>query len=148
MALIEVNWNPARRQLRSFGVVCVIAFGAIGVWVYVRHGLFGVKLPAPAALTTALALWAVALLCCALTWLAPRALRPLYVLLTIISLPIGLVLSQVFLALLFYGVLTPIGLVMRLVGRDPLHRRFDRQTTSYWIRREPVRNVERYYRQF
>jgi hypothetical protein len=148
MALIEVNWNPARRQLRSFGVVCVIAFGAIGAWVYVRHGLFGVKLSAPAALTTALALWAVALLCCVLTWLAPRALRPLYVLLTAISLPIGLVLSHVFLALLFYGVLTPIGLAMRLAGRDPLHRRFDRQAPSYWIRREAVRDVERYYRQF
>ena len=40
--------------------------------------------------------------------------------------PIGLALSHVILGAVFYIVFTPVGLVMRLLGKDPLHRRFDR----------------------
>ena len=41
------------------------------------------------------------------------------------------------LAILFYGVVTPTGLLMRLFGKDPLRLRFDREAKSYWIAREP-----------
>jgi hypothetical protein len=39
--------------------------------------------------------------------------------------------------LMFFLVITPIGLVMRLTGKDFLARRFDRAATSYWVRRDP-----------
>jgi hypothetical protein len=39
--------------------------------------------------------------------------------------------------LLFFGVVTPIGLAMRLTGRDPLRRRHDPSASSYWIVRRP-----------
>jgi hypothetical protein len=35
-------------------------------------------------------------------------------------------------AILFYGLLTPVGLVMRLLGQDPLRLRFRRPTATYW----------------
>jgi hypothetical protein len=38
-------------------------------------------------------------------------------------------------AVLFYAVFTPIGLVMRLIGRDPLGLRLERDTASYWLPR-------------
>jgi hypothetical protein len=39
--------------------------------------------------------------------------------------------------LLFFGVVTPIGVAMRLAGRDPLRRRCDPTASSYWIVRRP-----------
>jgi len=45
--------------------------------------------------------------------------------------------SPIALAILFYGVVTPTGLLMRLFGKDPLRLRFDREAKSYWIAREP-----------
>ena len=50
---------------------------------------------------------------------------------------LGRVVSPIALGLLFYCVLTPLGAVLRLAGKDPLRLRFDRGTDSYWIRREP-----------
>ena len=80
--------------------------------------------------------------------MAPRSLLPIYVIATAISLPIGFVISYVVLGVLFYLVLTPFGLVFRLLGRDPLERRFDKASRSYWVRRSPVDDVSRYYRQY
>lgn len=41
------------------------------------------------------------------------------------------------LSILFYGMFTPMGLIMRLIGKRPLELSFDRKASSYWIRREP-----------
>lgn len=62
--------------------------------------------------------------------------------------PIGWTFSHLVLALVYYGVLTPIGLLMRLFGRDPLHRRLDRQGASYWVERKAERDPGRAFRQF
>jgi hypothetical protein len=38
---------------------------------------------------------------------------------------------------IFFGVVTPAGLIMRALGRDPLRLKLDRQAPSYWIPRQP-----------
>jgi hypothetical protein len=48
----------------------------------------------------------------------------------------------------FYLVFTPVGLVMRLLGRDPLQRRFDREAGTYWVDHVEPRSVEEYFRQY
>jgi hypothetical protein len=47
------------------------------------------------------------------------------------------VVSPVVLGLIFFGLFTPVALVMRACGRDALHRRYEAQLPSYWIRRDP-----------
>lgn len=47
------------------------------------------------------------------------------------------IVSPVILVILFYSLITPIGLLMRLLGKDSLHLNFDKQTPSYWIERTP-----------
>jgi hypothetical protein len=69
-------------------------------------------------------------------------------LLTLIALPIGFVLSWVIMVLLFYVVITPIGLAMRWAGRDPLEKRFEPETESYWVEVRRERPRESYFRQF
>lgn len=149
MALIEINWNPDRRHLRRFGVVALVVFSAVGAWVFFRGSLFGFALGEGAANVTARVLWGVAALCGVLAAAAPSLLRPLYLGLSLVGLPIGLVVSHVVMGVVYYVVVTPIGLVMRLLGRDPLHRGFDPDAETYWVRRdEHGEGAGRYFRQF
>src|SRR4051794_21239371 len=62
--------------------------------------------------------------------------------------PIGFVFSTVLLALTFYLVFTPIGLLMRMFGRDSMGLKFDRGASSYWVKHEAVTDPDRYFRQF
>ena len=94
------------------------------------------------------ALWALAALCTIVGVAVPLALRPLYVGLTLVSLPIGFVVSHVIMFVVFYGVLTPVGLVFRLVGYDPLRRKLEPGADTYWVRRRLENDTKRYFRQF
>jgi len=49
---------------------------------------------------------------------------------------LGRAVSPIALGVLFYGVLTPLGAVMRLTGKDPLRLKLDSRADSYWIPRE------------
>ncbi|MCU0724689.1 MAG: SxtJ family membrane protein [Planctomycetes bacterium] len=137
--MIKVDWNPASKQLRVFAIACAVFGGLLGVWLQWRHG---------ASLATAGIAWTIGGAACLLGLSYPPAIRPLYVVLSAIALPIGLVLSTIILFVLYYFILTPIGLVMRLAGRDPMKRKFDPAAKSYWIPREPVNDVRRYFRQY
>ena len=100
------------------------------------------------AAPAAFVLWGIAALCLLLGLLIPKTVLPLYLALTAISLPISYVLSHVLFAIVYYGIITPLGLIFRLMGRDPLERRFDPQASSYWMERSPQTSVRRYFRQF
>ena len=50
---------------------------------------------------------------------------------------LGKVVSPIALGILFYGVLAPVGKVMRFAGKDPLRLKFDPGADSYWIPRDP-----------
>jgi hypothetical protein len=76
-----------------------------------------------------------------------RVLRWFGVLLLVVGW-IGWVLSYVVLAAIFYVVFTAVGTLMRVVGYDPLARGIDRRASSYWVAREPVDDVQRYFRQY
>ena len=54
-----------------------------------------------------------------------------------LGIVLGKVVSPVVLGVLYYGVITPLGLLMRATGKDPLRRKTDRAAQSYWIPREP-----------
>jgi hypothetical protein len=148
MALIEINWKPDRQDLRKFGWICVVAFGGLGGWVWFRASLLGLELSEPVARALSSGLGFVAAASLLASWLVPHALRPLYLLLTLVSAPIGFVVSHVLMGAIFYGLFTPIGLFFKLRGRDALNRRFDRDTTSYWEPRKPATDSSRYFRQF
>ena len=148
MALIAVEWNPDHRQLRSFGVICAVLCLAVGTWARLSHSVIWFAVAPDTALRAANVLWIVAAACGGLAAVAPALLRPLYVVLTAISLPIGFVVGHVILAVVFFGLITPIALVFRIAGRDALARRFDRDAASYWTSRAPARNPSRYFRQF
>ncbi len=138
MSLIEIDWNPGRRQLRVFGLSALAASIVLaGVFVL----LWGLAMVWAVVVLAAGA----AILLCSLV--APRAARIVYIALSAVGLPIGFVVSFILLAAFYFLLLTPLALLFRLIGRDPLHRRFDHTTDSFWIARKPTASLDRYFHQ-
>lgn len=138
MSIIEINKNPTRRELNWFGLMFAAFFGIVGAVILFRFG----------GVTTARVMWAVAGGITVLYYLLPPLRRRLYLGWMYAAYPIGWVVSHVMLGLIYYGVFTPIGLVMRLGGRDTMHRRPDPAATTYWVGHRPSDDPGRYFRQF
>jgi len=136
--MIDINFHPSRQELRTFGLAFLVACGLGGALLAWRFGL-----GAPSVV-----LWVLAPIGGLLALVAPRTLRPLYIVLTLLAWPIGMVVGTVLLAVVYYLVITPLGGIFRLLGKDPMTRRFDRQAATYWIERQQAPGVERYFRQF
>jgi hypothetical protein len=75
-------------------------------------------------------------------------MRRVYVGMMYATFPIGWVVTHVLLTAIYFAVFTPIGLALRLAGRDPMTRRLDPAATTYWIRRERTPQPRDYFSQF
>ena len=117
--------DPERGSDRTFGVVFAVFFAAIGVWPMVGGGQ-----PRPWALVVAAAFLLAAIS-------LPRVLTPLNRLWMAFGMLLGKIVGPIMLLVVYAIAVVPTGLVMRLRGKDPLHRRFDRAAASYWVRRDP-----------
>jgi hypothetical protein len=145
--LIALNLRPGRRELRQFGFVALAAFGFLGAVILWKGGLFHVSFGS-AARPVAFTVWGAGALSALLSIVWPEGNRPLFVGLSVIAFPIGWVLSHLVLAILFYGILTPVGLLFRILGRDPLERPFRKDMRSYWVDLPEVTDEKDYFRQF
>ena len=138
MAIIEINTNPTRRDLRWFGVLLPFFFAIVGALVWQRTGvvsLAAVLWAVGGAISTSFALW-------------PASRRRIYVGWMYAVYPIGWTVSHLLLGIVYFLVMTPIGLTMRVLRLDPMARRFDRAASSYWVHRYPAGRIDRYLRQF
>jgi hypothetical protein len=68
---------------------------------------------------------------------APRALHPINWGLTRLGLLMSRVTNPIVMAVLFYVIFTPVGALIRMMGKDPLNVRFDPKAASYWKLRTP-----------
>lgn len=126
------------RDLRKFGLLAGGVFVLLGGWFLFRHQPAGPYLLAPGALLMVLGL------------VVPRALRPIYIAWMAMAFVLGLIVPTVLLTLFYFLVITPIGLGARLLGKDFLSRKLDRQVKSYWLPRDrtAARPASDYERQF
>ena len=139
----ETNWNPDLDQRRAFARSLVIGFPCIAAFIQVIQLSTG-KGFKPGLLWLAIIGAGIG----TVLWLIPRIAKPFYVLWFGLACTIGIVASNLLIALFYYLVITPTGGIMRLFGRDPLHRRFDSTRETYWDEPEQNKPAERYYRQF
>jgi hypothetical protein len=123
------NLNRTRRVTgssdRAFGVVIA------AVWLLVALG--------PLRHGHAPRWWAFAVagLVALIALLEPRLLAKPNRLWTQLGVFLGKVVSPIALGILLYAVFTPLALVLRWTGRDPLRLKIDRDADSYWILRKP-----------
>jgi hypothetical protein len=148
MALIEINWNPDHRQLRSFAILWLVFFSGAGAVVAWRAGLFGSAPPPGASWSTPVFLWGLAAFVAAVGLVFPAAIKPVYRLWMAASFPIGWTVSHVLLGITYFGLFTLVATIFRLMGRDALSRRLDRDASTYWTARAPRADVARYFKQF
>lgn len=137
--MISINWKPSDRELRAFAVLLLLLFAVVGgIWFWKSGQTTG-----PAILVTAGSLIAL------LGLTVPQAIRWVYVGWMMAVWPIGWTVSHLLLAAIYFGVIMPIGLLLRLTGRDPMKKAWDKSATTYWIQRptEPT-DSRRYFRQF
>jgi len=139
--MLKPNFHPEPRVLRQFAVFAVVGLPLLAGLILRLCHAFSWTHP---ALLAAAAVGVLQLVLHLARVEAPS--RWLYVTLTIVALPIGFVLSQVLMALIYYLVMTPIGLVFRLIGRDVMGRKRDPQQKSYWHDRGPARKPSTYFR--
>lgn len=138
MKLIQIDHNPSRRQLNVFGAIWLVFFSVVGGIVLYKSG----------SMQAASIVWGLAGLVPAVGWLVPAFMRIVYLGMAYASYPIGFVISHLILVFVYYVVLTPIGVVMRWFGYDPMERRIDENAESYWCEREQDDSLKRYFRQF
>ena len=112
------------KQLRHFGLIVGGIFALIGVWPVVWRG------GAPR-------LWALALtiLLVVPALVRPRSLTYVYRVWMAAGEWLGWINARIILSLVFYGLVTPMGIAMRRFGRDPMQRRFDPGATTYRVTR-------------
>ena len=134
--MIQPAWYPKQRQLRQFAVASLVGFGLIGLTVRMRFE----------AETLSVGLWSAGVLICLFGLLRPTLVRPVYTILMVVFLPLGWLISTLLLGVLYYFILTPVGLVFRIAGRDVLRVK-RRQASSYWLDRGCERAPATYYRQ-
>ncbi len=139
MSLIEINWSPNHKELRKFGIISLIASVLIALLLYVLKGL-GIQWMA--------AIFFIGLIIFVSSMISLKVTRGIYLGLILVTMPIGLVVSFTLMAIFYFLLLTPLGLLFRLMGRDSLGRKFDSNTNSYWIARRPPENLDRYFHQF
>lgn len=147
MALIQIDWHPKPSTLRGFGLAGIVAFGFLGAAALWRF--YPLRwLPESASAATAAASFGLAGYCALSATTHPRALKPLYRVLTVLTFPIGFVAGHLLVAIVYYVILTPVALAFKRVGRDAMRRKLDPRATSYWIKRKPATDKRRYFRQF
>lgn len=110
---------------KSFGFVFSVVFAIIGLFPLIRGG--GGRWW---ALGLSFGFLALALTC-------PRVLRPLNRAWARFGILMSKITNPLVMGILFYGVVTPVALIMRLLGKDPLRLKRDAAATTYWIERAP-----------
>lgn len=136
--MIRVERHPSRKQLTVFGLLWLAFFGFWGTASWLQAGID----------CKAAVFWTLALTVPAAGLFRQEILRVVFLLSAYLTLPVGLTVSSVILLVIYYLVLTPIGIVARLAGHDPMHRKFDPDAATYWVPRHPVADRERYFKQF
>lgn len=110
---------------KGFGIVFAVVFAIIALWPLID----GAPVRLWAAIAAAVFLVA--------AFIAQPLLKPLNLLWFKFGMLLYKVVNPVVMAFLYYTTVVPTGLIMRMVGKDPLNRQFDPKAKSYWIERDP-----------
>ena len=135
--MIDINKNPSPRTLRQFSVAAAVFSALVGYFPFASAGSW----------TIAAAIWTAGTVVATMGLARPPCVRGVYRCTSYIAAPIGIVVSLIVLGIVYYGVVTPTGVVMRLVGRDPMQRRRGPAVETYWRKRKETL-PDRYFRQF
>ena len=134
----DLPLKPTARALRQFAGAWLIFFLAVGGYRYCVRGQHAVGI----------AVGVMAVVVGGIGLLRPAAVRWPFVGATVLAFPIGWVVSQIMLAVMFYGIITPLALLFRLQGRDLLSRKPAPNRASFWAPKHTPEDMGAYFRQY
>ena len=138
MTFSDIPFRPSGRVLRQFAGAWLVFFLALAAWQWWRHG----------NATAAGVLAGVAVTVGGAGLLHPPLLRWLFVGWMVLVFPIGWLVSQTLLLVVYFLILTPLALFFRLTGRDILLRRPRTAPATWWLPKETPADIGRYFRQY
>ena len=118
---------------RSFGVLFCIVFALIAAWPVIQDGQVRIW-PIP-----------ISFIFLVLGLLNSKLLSPLILAWIKFGELLGRIVAPIVMAIVYFLIITPIGLFMRLIGKDLLNTKFSKDN-SYWIKRQ--KNIGSMKRQF
>jgi asparagine N-glycosylation enzyme membrane subunit Stt3 len=133
----HINWRPDSRELRRFALAMLIGFTVLGLLSAWRAG--GIT-------TTPVVLWSIGVVL-AIAAFVPGLGRVAYLVVYLPTSIIGYVVSNVILALMFFLVITPLGIILKLMGKDLLQQKRQKAATQ-WTPIKGAKTEDSYYRQF
>ncbi len=138
MSLVEFKNDPTDREVRQFAQLWLpAACFALALWATYRlHNV------------SATVFAAVGLLSLLLGISRPNWMRWVYVAWTAAAFPLAWLVAYASAAAIYFLLIVPIGLVLRIAGHDSLARQFDREAQSYWTPRPVEADRQQHFRQF
>ncbi|TDA69586.1 hypothetical protein E0765_00380 [Sulfuricurvum sp. IAE1] len=120
--------NRKNSELKKFSLLLSLVLFGTGIYTFT------------ASSSTYPYFFAFSIIFTAIAYTKPGLLSPLYSGWMRIGHIMGTVSSKIILAILFYGVFTPIAIILKIRGKDLLNKKFDRNEASYWIERQEQPN--------
>jgi hypothetical protein len=112
------------KAIRNFGITFLFVLSAIGGLLLFKGRNVGYVWIGLGGLFFLLGLW------------VPLALRGVYQVWMGLAVVLGYFMSRIILSLVFYLVVTPIGLLLKISGKDILNQKWDTKADSYWRKRD------------
>jgi len=110
-------------EVKKFGLLFGVISSGVAIYVFLKEG----------------DIWSWFVLCAVFFFgtglFAQKVLRPVYVVWMKFAYALAWVNTRILLSLFYYLVMTPTGLVMRLLGKDILDEKIDKEIPTYWVRR-------------
>jgi hypothetical protein len=134
----HLNWRPDARELRRFAIAMLIGFTILGLLSAWRGKGIG---------TPSIVLWSLGVVLAVAAFI-PGLGRMAYLAVYLPTSIIGYVVSNVLLALMFLVVITPLGLILKLMGKDLLQQQRRPKERTGWMPIKSTKTEDSYYRQF
>lgn len=125
-----------KKKIRSFAIALAVFFASIG------------SLPIVNGKSPVFWLYAISVIAFGLGVGLPVVLKPVFKVWMFIAKALGIFNTYLFLSLIYIFIFSPIGLILRILKKDFLDRKIEKDKPSYWQPYEEPKSIEEYYHQF
>jgi len=111
---------------KSFGIVFFVIFLVVALWPLINEG--------------EIRIWSIviSIIFLFLGLINSKILTPLNTLWFRFGILLGKIFSPIVMGIIYFGVITPIGILMKLIGKDILNLKQNKKSSTYWIKKEKV----------